>query len=194
MLKCEGIQSEISAYLDREMPLWKTRLIKRHLGQCPTCAHEVMRIRQTDEVLHRLDPVTTSEGFVSDVMRRASEARANEKLRTSLVRRIWRKFESAMAWNPRYSVLKRAPSFTFAATFALLLILGTFATVYYPHGMRLSSDDAQLFLQSPVEDSTLVWIDIIATDPPKRYLSTNQGSMPQSGPNIIDRHSDSRRL
>ena len=194
MLKCEGIRSEISAYLDREMPLWKTRLIKRHLGQCSTCAHEVMRIRQTDEVLHRLDPVITSEDFVSDVMRRASVARANEELRTSLVRRIWRKFESAMAWNPRYSVLKRAPSFTFAATFALLLILGTFATVYYPRGMRLSSDDAQLFAQSPVEDSTLVSIDVIATDPPKRYLSTSQGSMPQSGPNIINRHSDSRRL
>ncbi len=193
MLKCEGIQSEISAYLDREMPLWKTRLIKRHLGQCPTCAHEVMRIRQTDEVLRRLDSVKTSENFVSEVMRRGSEARADEKLRTSPLRRVRRRLESTMAW-PRYSVFKRAPSFTFAAMFALLLILGTFATVYNPHGMRLFPDDAQLFAQSPVEDSTLVWIDIIATDPPKRYLSINQRTTPQPGSNTRNQRNGSRQL
>jgi anti-sigma factor RsiW len=91
MLKCESIQSEISAYLDREMPLWKIQLIKWHLGQCSTCAHEVMRIRQTDEILHRLDPVKTSDDFVSDVIRRASEVCASEKLRTSLIHRICRR-------------------------------------------------------------------------------------------------------
>ena len=193
MLKCENIHSEISAYIDREMPLWKIQLIKRHLGQCSTCAREVMRIRQTDEVLQRLDSVKTSDDFVSEVMRRALKASASEKLRTSLIRRIWQKFESAMAWRSN-SVLKRAPSFTFAATFALLLILGMFATVYYPHGTRWFSEDAHLVVQSPVEDSTLVRIDIISASPPKRYLSVNQRSIPQPGPNISDRPSDSRRL
>ena len=193
MLKCENIHSEISAYIDREMPLWKIQLIKRHLGQCSTCAREVMRIRQTDEVLQRLDSVKTSDDFVSEVMRRALKASASEKLRTSLIRRIWQKFESAMAWRSN-SVLKRAPSFTFAATFALLLILGMFATVYYPHGTRWFSEDAHLVVQSPVEDSTLVRIDIISASPPKRYLSVNQRSIPQPGPNISDRPGDSRRL
>ena len=193
MLKCENIHSEISAYIDREMPLWKIQLIKRHLGQCSTCAREVMRIRQTDEVLQRLDSVKTSDDFVSEVMRRSLKASASEKLRTSLMRRIWQKFESAMAWRSN-SVLKRAPSFTFAATFALLLILGMFATVYYPHGTRWFSEDAHLVVQSPVEDSTLVRIDIISASPPKRYLSVNQRSIPQPGPNISDRPSDSRRL
>ena len=193
MLKCESIQSEISAYLDREMPLWKIQLIKWHLGQCSTCAHEVMRIRRTDEILHRLDPVKTSDDFVSDVIRRASEVCASEKLRTSLIHRIWWRLESTMAW-PRYSVLKRAPSFTFAVAFAVLLIFGTFATLYQPRSMHLSWDDAQLVVQSPVEDSTLVRIDIISTVPPKRYLTINQRSMPQSGANVIDRHSDNRGL
>ena len=194
MLKCESIRSEFSAYIDREMPLWKIQLIKRHLGQCSTCALEFMQIRQTNEVLHRLDRVKTSDDFVSEVMRRASEASASEKLRTSLARRIWQKFESAMAWNPSNSVLKRAPSFTFAATFATLLILGTFATVYYPHGTRWFSEDAHLVVQSPVEDSTLVWIDIISASPPKRYLSVNQRSLPQPRPNTSNQHTDSRQL
>ena len=194
MLKCEGIQSEISAYIDREMPLWKIQLIKRHLGQCSTCAHEVMRIGQTNEVLHRLDLVNTSGDFVSDVMRRASEVCASEKLRTSLIHRIWQKFESTMAWNPRYGVFKRAPSFTFAAAFALLLILGTFATVYNPRGTHFSSDNAQLVVQSPVDDSTLVWIDVISANPPKRYLSVNRQSTLQPGTNTSNQRSDSRRL
>lgn len=193
MLKCESIQSEISAYLDREMPLWKIRLIKRHLGQCSTCAHEVMRISQTNEVLHRLDRVKTSDNFVSDVMRRASEVRVREKLRTSLIHRLWQKLDSAMTWR-RNSVLRRAPSFTFGATFALLLILGTFATLYYPHGTRFSTDDAQLIVQSPAEDFALVWIDIISTEPPKRYLSVSQAPAPQPGPNSNNQRSDGGRL
>lgn len=194
MLKCESIRSEFSAYIDREMPLWKIQLIKRHLGQCSNCALEFMQIRQTNDVLHRLDRVKTSDDFVSEVMRRASEASASEKLRTSLIHRIWQKFESTMAWNPSNSVLKRAPSFTFAATFALLLILGTFATVYYPHGTRWFSEDAQLVVQSPVEDSTLVWIDIISASPPKRYLSVNQRPLPQPRSNTSNQHTDSRQL
>ena len=193
MLKCEGIQSEISAYLDREMPLWKIQLIKWHLGQCSTCAHEAVRIRQTDGILHRLDLVKTSDDFVSDVMYRASEVSASEKLRTSLRHRIWQRLESAMAW-PHNSVLKRAPSFTFAATFAVLLILGTFATIYYPRGSHLFSDNAKFVVQSHTEDATLVWIDIISTAPPKRYLSVNQRSMPPSGGNSADRHRVNRRL
>ncbi len=193
MLKCENIRTDISAYLDRELPLWKIQLTKRHLGQCPACAHEVMRIRQTNGALHRLDRIKTSDDFVSDVMRRASAVRASEKLRTSPIRRFRKKLESAMAW-PRYSMLKHAPSFAFTVTFALLLILGTFATVYYPHGMRWFSEDAQLFVQSPVEDASLVWIDIISTSAPKRYLSIDQQTTPQPGANTSNQRSDSRRL
>lgn len=193
MLKCDNIRSDISAYLDREMPLWKIQLTKRHLGQCPACAHEVMRIRQTNEALHRLDRVKTSEDFVSEVMRRASAVRASEKLRTSPIRRIRKRVEAAMAW-PRYSMLKRAPSFAFTVTFALLLILGTFATVYYPHGMRWFSEDAQLVVRSPVEDSTLVWIDIISTSTPKRYLSIDRQTTPRPGANTSNQRSDSQRL
>ena len=193
MLKCENIQTETSAYLDREMPLWKMELIKWHLGHCPTCAREVARIRQTNEILHRLDRVKTSDNFVSDVIHRASEARASEKLRTSRIHRIWWRLESAMAW-PRHGVLRRAPSFAFTATFALLLVLGTFATLYYPRGTHLSWNNAQLVVQSPAEDSSLVWIDIISAAPPKRYLSINQRSTSQPGPNISNQGSDSRRL
>ncbi|MDE0300128.1 MAG: zf-HC2 domain-containing protein [Candidatus Poribacteria bacterium] len=193
MQKCEGIQSEISAYLDRELPLWKSQLIKRHLRQCSTCAREVMRIRQTDGILHRLDPVKTSDDFVSDVMNRASEVCVREKLRTSPFRRICQRFEAAMAWRSN-SVLKRAPSVTFAAAFALLLVLGTFATVYFPHGMRLSSDNAQLVMQPSAEEATLVWIDIIPTSSPKRYLSIHQRSAPHPTPSIGDRPGDSRQL
>ena len=177
MRKCESMQSEISAYVDREMPLWKIQLIKRHLGQCPTCAREVVRIRQTDAILRRLDPVKTSDDFVSDAMRQASEARASEKLRTSPMRRIWWRLESAMAW-PRHGSLRRAPSFAFTATFALLLVLGAFATLYAPHGMRLPWKEAQLVAHSPVEDATLVRIDIISATPPKRYLSVDERSTP----------------
>lgn len=181
MLKCESIQSQTSAYLDREMPLWKIQLIRWHLKRCPICAHEVMRLKQTDEILRQLDSVKTSENFLSNVMYQASEVSDSRKLQTSLIRRIWRKFEPFMAW-PRYSTLKRAPSYAFAVTFALLLMLGTFATLYYPRNMHLSSDVTPFVAQSAVEESELVWIDIIPIDPPKRYLSNNRQSTPQASP------------
>ena len=181
MLNCESIQCHTSAYLDREMPLWKIELIRWHLRRCPICAHEVIRLKQTDRILRQFDPVKTSEKFLSSVMNQASEVSASQKLKTSLMRRIWRKFESFMAW-PRYSTLRRAPSYTFAVTFALLLMLGTFATLYYPRNLHLSSEVTPLVAQSAVEESNIVWIDIIPTDAPKRYLSVNQQPTPQVSP------------
>ena len=175
MLKCESIQSQTSAYVDREMPLWKIQLIGWHLRRCPACAHEVMRLKQTDEILHQLEPVKTSEHFLSNVMYQASEIAASEKLQTSLLHRIWRKFEASVAW-PRYSALKRTPSYAFAVTFALLLILGTFATLYYPRDMHFSSDVTPFVAQSAVEESEVIWIDIIPVNPPKRYLSIKQST------------------
>jgi len=170
MLKCESIQSQSSAYVDREMPLWKIQLIKWHLSQCPTCAHEVMRLKQTDEILHQLESIKTSEMFPSNIMHQASEITANEKLQTSLLRQIWRHFEAFVAW-PRYSALKRTPSYAFVVTFAVLLIIGTFATLYYPRDTYFSSDVTPFVAQSAAEESELVWIDIIPVDSPKRYLS-----------------------
>ena len=181
MLKCESIQSQTSAYLDRDMPLWKIQLIGWHLRRCPICAHEVMRLKQTDKILRQLEPIKTSENFLLNVMHQAFEISASEKLQTSLIRRIGRKFEPFMAW-PRYSTLKRAPSYGFAVTFALLLMLGTFATLYYPRNMHLSSDVTPFVAQSAVEESNVVWIDIIPIDPPKRYLSINQQSTPLASP------------
>ena len=45
MLKCENVLPQLSAYVDREMPLWTIQLIQWHLKRCPSCAHEAMRLR-----------------------------------------------------------------------------------------------------------------------------------------------------
>ena len=123
MLNCEDVQPQISAYLDREMPLWKIQLIQLHLKRCSPCAHENMRLQQTHKILGQLDSVRTSNEFLSDVMRRVSTISSMERQRVLPIRRIFRRLESSLTWL-QYRFWTRPSSYALGLSLALVVTVG----------------------------------------------------------------------
>ena len=173
MLKCENVQPQLSAYVDREMPLWTIQLIQWHLKRCPSCAHEVMRLRQTNKILCQLDPVKTSDNFLPDLMRRAAAMTITEKGRISTLRRLLRRLESSVAWM-LYSFRTRVRPYAIVASLALIATVVSL-TLYQPQ-LPLPSDDALTLAQSPSDKQVLlVEFEIVPIDRfPKPHLSSNR--------------------
>ncbi len=173
MLKCENVQPQLSAYIDREMPLWTIQLIQWHLKRCPNCAHEVMRLRQTSEILHQLDPVKPSDNFLPDLMRRAAAITVIEKEQISAVRRILRRLESSFAWM-RYSFRTRVRPYTVVTSLALIATVVSI-TLYQPQ-LSLLSDNGLTLAQSPRdEQALLVEFEIVPINQyPKPHLSSSR--------------------
>ena len=155
------------------MPLWKMRLIQRHFRRCRSCAHEFVRLKQTDKIIRRLDSLKTSEDFLAQLMCQAEYLELSQTRQTSLIRRLYCKFESSVAWR-RYVVIHRASAHGFLVALALFIAIGIFVMVCYLRDAHLRSDVTALMAQSVVEESELVWIDIISTHPPKRHLPVNE--------------------
>ena len=177
MLKCESLQPQLSAYLDREMPLWKVRLIQWHLKRCPTCAHEVMRIQQTDKILHQLDPVKTTDSFLPDVMRQVATITVIEKHQVSVIRRILRRLESSFAWA-RYSFRTRMHPYAVVTSLVLIATVVSVFTLYQPR-LPVPSGDTLTLAQSPRDKQVLlVEFEIVPIDRfPKPNLSANRGPL-----------------
>ena len=173
MLKCENIQPQLSAYIDREMPLWTIQLIQWHLKRCPSCAHKVMRLRQTNKILHQLDPVKTSDNFLPDLMRQAAAITVIEKGRISVIRRILRRLESSFAWMC-YSFRTRVRPYAVVALLALIATVVSI-TLYQPR-LPLLSDDVLTLVQSPNDKQVLlVEFEIVPINQfPKPHLSSSR--------------------
>ena len=72
MLKCEDIRPQLSAYIDRETPLWEAQMIRWHLRRCHECAFEYMLLIDTSEAMKSCPSVTTSDNFLREVITKAS--------------------------------------------------------------------------------------------------------------------------
>ena len=184
MLKCENVQPQLSAYVDREMPLWTIQLIQWHLKRCPSCAHEAMRLRQTNKILRQLEPVKTSDKFLPDLMRQAAAITVIEKERISVLRRILRRLESSFAWM-LYSFRTRV------RPYAVVTSLGVIATVVsitlYQPQLTLLPNDTVTLAQAPSDKQVLlVEFEIVPINQfPKPHLSSNR-RMPSFTP--VDQH------
>ena len=177
MLKCENVQPQLSAYIDREMPLWTIQLIQWHLKRCPSCAHEAMRLRQTDKILHQLDPVKTSDNFLPDLMRQAAAITVSEKHQFSITRRILRRVESSFAWM-LYSFRTRVRPYAVVTSLALIAAVVSI-TLYQPR-FPLPPEDALTLAQSSTDrQAQLVEFEIVSINQfPKPHLSPNRGTLP----------------
>ena len=173
MLKCENIQPQLSAYVDREMPLWTIRLIQWHLKRCPNCAHEVMRLWQTTKILHQLDSVKASDSFLPDLMHRAAAITVIEKGQISAIRRILRRLESSFAWL-YYSLRTRVRPYAVVTSLVLIATVASI-TLYQPRLPPLS-DDVLTFAQSPRDKQVLlVEFEIVPINRfPKPHLSSGR--------------------
>ena len=177
MLKCENVQPQLSAYIDREMPLWTIQLIQWHLKRCPSCAHEVMRLRQTNKILHQLDPVKTSDNFLPDLMHQAAAITVIEKHQFSITRRILRRVESSFAWM-LYSFRTRVRPYAVVTSLALIAAVVSI-TLYQPR-FPLPLDNALTLAQSSTDRQVqLVEFEIVPINQfPKPHLSPNRGTLP----------------
>ncbi len=177
MLKCENVHPQLSAYVDREMPLWTIRLIQWHLKRCSSCAYEAMRIRQTDKILHQLDSVKTSDNFLPDLMRRAAAITVIEREQISAIRRILRRLESSFAWL-RYSFRTRMRPYAVVASLALIASVVSL-TLYQPR-LPLPANDALTLAQTPSEkQALLVEFEIVPINQfSKPHLSSNRRTSP----------------
>ena len=177
MLKCENVQPQLSAYVDREMPLWTIQLIQWHLKRCPSCAHETMRLRQTNKILYQLDPVKTSDSFLPDLMRQAAAITVIEKGQISAIRRLLRRLESSFAWM-LYSFRTRVRPYAVVTSLALIATIVSL-TLYQPR-FPLPSDDVLTFAQSPRDkQALLVEFEIVPINQfPKPHLSPNRQTLP----------------
>lgn len=177
MLKCENVQPQLSAYLDREMPLWTIQLIQWHLKRCPSCAHEVMRLRQTDKILYQLDQVKTSDNFLPDLMRQAAAITVSEKHQVSAIRRILRRLESSFAWL-LYSFRTRVRPYAVVTSLALIATIVSI-TLYQPR-FTLPPEDPLALAPSPTDKQVqLVEFEIVPINQfPKPHLSPNRSTSP----------------
>ena len=177
MLKCENVQSQLSAYVDREMPLWTIQLIQWHLKRCPSCAHETMRLRQTNKILRQLDPMKTSDNFLPDLMRQAAAITVIEKGQSSTVRRVLRRLESSFAWM-LYSFRTRIRPYAVVTSLAAIATVVSI-TLYQPR-FPFPSDNTLTLVQSPTDkQALLVEFEIVPINQfPKPHLSSNRRTAP----------------
>ena len=186
MLKCENVQPQLSAYIDREMPLWTIQLIQWHLKRCPSCAHETMRLRQTNKILHQLDPVKTSDNFLPDLMRQAAAITVIEKERISVIRRVLRRLESSFAWT-LYSFRTRVRPYAVVTTLAVVATVVSI-TLYQPR-LPLLSNNTLTLAQAPTDKQVLlVEFEIVPINRfPKPHLSFNRRTLPFTP---VDQHQE----
>ena len=186
MLKCENVQPQLSPYVDREMPLWTIQLIQWHLKRCPSCAHETMRLRQTNKVLHQLEPVKTSDNFLPDLMRQAAAITVIEKERISAVRRILRRLKSSFAWM-LYSFRTRVRPYAVVTSLAVIATVVSL-TLYQPQFAPLSNDTVPLAQVPTDKHAVLVKFEIVPINQfPKPHLSSNRRTVPFT---LVDQHQE----
>ncbi|MCY3741747.1 MAG: zf-HC2 domain-containing protein [Candidatus Poribacteria bacterium] len=176
--ECEALLAspdELSAYIDKELPVWKRHLIRRHLKKCEICADRVQRLQQTDSFLRHAGEVEVSDDFLSGVMARASEAALHQRQHDSLRSHVARFVETSLGWTRhlsplmgslRYNIRTRSPVYIFILTFAVFTMVGV--TLYPPSGDKLLEKSHELELNA----EKLISFEVIQPEPPKRLLTT----------------------
>ena len=126
MLKCEDVQTQLSALIDRELPLWEAQMIKWHMRRCEDCADAFMLLRDTDRMLSSVDNVTTGDNFVQEVMTKASMMALHENTSSTLFAKLYNRAGYYFDWF-KYSFRQNASVYAVALMF--LIVWGFFIGV-----------------------------------------------------------------
>ena len=176
--------AELSAYIDKELPAWKRRLIRGHLKKCGICANQVQQLQHTDDFLRRSDEIKVSDDFLSGVMAHVSEATQYQRPYDSLWSRVthfigsslgWARYSSTLADRLRYSIRTRSPVYIFVLTFAVFTMVG--ATLYQSSNDRFGQSTHRGSEFPPTQSQQLdgeklISFEVIQHEPPKRLLTT----------------------
>ena len=181
-LKCEAqfaSPDELSAYIDKELPVWKRHLIRHHLKQCVSCSNQVQSLQQVNNFLHHGGEVEVSDGFLGSVMTRVSKAKEYEKQHESLWSRGTRFIDASFGWVQhastladkfRYIIRTRSPIYIFVLTFAVFTMVG--ATLYQSSSDRFGQSVHALKKSHALDGEKLISFEVIQHEPPKRLLTT----------------------
>lgn len=170
---------ELSAYIDKELPAWKRHLIRWHLKKCPTCANQVQRLQQINDFLRRGGELEVSEDFLSNVMKRVSQATKYQRQYDSLWSHVTRSIAASLGWTRhgpiladklRYSIQTRSPIYIFVLTFAVFTMVG--ATLYQAPSNRFGQSVHALKKAQELNGEKLISFEVIQHEPPKRLLTT----------------------
>lgn len=170
---------ELSAYIDKELPAWKRHLIRRHLKKCSICANQVQRLQKTDDFLHQGGEIEVSDGFLSSVMARVSDATKHERQHDSIWSHFTRHLGTLLGWargsstltnKLRYSIRTRSPVYIFVLTFAVFTMVG--ATLYQSSSDRFGPSIHTLKQAQKLDGEKLISFEVIQHEPPKRLLTT----------------------
>ena len=170
---------DLSAYIDKELPVWKRHLIRRHLKKCVPCANQIRSLQQIDNFLHHSGEVEVSDDFLNSVMTRVSDAKEYEKKHASLWSRAtqfieasfgWVQHASTLAYKLRYNIRTRSPIYIFVLTFAVFTMVG--ATLYQPSNDRFGQSVHALKKSHELDGEKLIPFEVIQHEPPKRLLTT----------------------
>ncbi len=171
--------TELSAYIDKELPAWKRHLIRRHLKKCATCANQVQRLQHTDDFLRRSGEIKVPADFLSGVMEHVSAAtkyqRPYDSLWSLITYRIgssfgWTRYTSTLTDRLRYSIRTRSPVYIFVLTFAVFTMVG--ATLYQSSSDRFGPAMHALKKTQKLDGEKLISFEVIQHEPPKRLLTT----------------------
>lgn len=181
--------NDLSAYIDKELPVWKRHLIRQHLKKCAICTNQVQRLQYTNDFLHQGGEIEVPEDFLNNVMVRVSEATGYQREHNSVWSHVTRFIGSSLgglrhslmlADRLRYSIRTRSPVYIFVLTFAVFTMVG--ATLYQSSNDRFHQSTHVLKKTQKLGGEKLISFEVIQHEPPKRLLTTylNQQSVASS--------------
>lgn len=167
--ECKSIQTNLSAYLDKELAHWKRLRIQRHLKQCPDCLSQVKLMQHTDNTLRFIEPIKASDNFIDAVMTKANTFNIRPKVKPVASNRIVSIINSIQLWF-RINISVSNPVFMFSFIFGLFIMIG--ATLYSPRieKLNLFTNFNSQSIDTPQE--RLISFEVITQKEPKRILKT----------------------
>ena len=164
--ECENIQTQLSAYYDKELPSWKRHIVRWHLKRCAKCEIKYKELNQTQDFLHSTEPIKASDAFLSHVMSRVNLIKNVEKDNRSLINRF-------VSFVDRLQVGLRGNIRSYNSYY----IIGFFVGVFMMLGVTLYTPKIEkLNLLLPFNTKTvkqqerLVAFEVIIQPEPKRTL------------------------
>jgi anti-sigma factor RsiW len=72
MKECKEIRERLSAFIDNELTPQESRLIEKHLHECPACAQEETSLQQVIDLMDGLPDESLSRSFTSATIHRVA--------------------------------------------------------------------------------------------------------------------------
>lgn len=167
MVECQNIQTQLSPYIDDELQSWKRHIIKWHLKRCSHCNKQYIDLQQTHTLLNTVEPVKTSDSFLSDVISQAHVMNINQKDKRSLLNRFVSVVDGLQIWI-RGNIRTYNPFYIGSFIVGVILMLGV--TLYSPKIDKLNMYSKYRTQSINTHQERLVAFEVILHNEPKRTL------------------------